>query len=435
MQKRLTLFIFLALALGGVAGTMLHYAIADATKLASIDAGLGVFTELFLRLVKMIIAPLVFGTLVSGIAHMGDQSALGRIALRTMLWFVCASIASLTLGLIIVNILQPGSGIAAGLPSSLATSGTAAPAPSAIEIITHLVPRSVFEALANNDILQIVVFAAFSGLAIGAVGEKAKPLIRGVEGLVAMMLQITNYVMRFSPLAVFAAVAAAIASKGPGIVVTFGYFIGGFYVSLLLLWSIMLCVAYGMVGRRVADLLRGIRAPFLLAFTTASSEAAFPGTLEGLRRFGVPSRIAGFVLPLGYSFNLDGTMMYCTFAVTFIAQAYGIRLSLEQQITMLLLLMVTSKGMAGVPRASLVVISSTLAYFKIPESGLLLILAVDHFLDMGRSATNVVGNAIAAIAVSKWEGALGSHEDGELAAGHGISTEPKPSEPSWQRSC
>ena len=274
------------------------------------------------------------------------------------------------------------------------------------DFVTHLVPASPIEAMANNEILQIVVFSAFFGVAATAIGERAAPVIRGIEGLATITLQITDYVMRFAPIAVFAAVTSTVAQQGPSILATFGYFMGTFYFGLALLWLLLFAAARLVVGPRAGQLFRYVREPMLLAFSTASSEAAFPRTLEALERFGVPSRIASFVLPLGYSFNLDGGMMYCTFATIFIAQAYGIHLAFGQQVTMLLLLMVTSKGMAGVPRASLVVIAATLPFFHIPEAGLLLILAVDHFLDMGRSATNVVGNAVASVIVARWEGGL-----------------------------
>jgi Na+/H+-dicarboxylate symporter len=276
----------------------------------------------------------------------------------------------------------------------------------------------MFEAMADNEILQIVVFSLFVGVAITAVGEKAAPLVRGIEALVSVMLQITDYVMRVAPIAVFAAVAGTVTERGPAILGTFGYFMGSFYIGLILLWIILLGAAFLMIGPRVTQLIRYIREPLILAFSTASSEAAYPRTLEALDRFGVPRRIASFVLPLGYSFNLDGSMLYMTFATIFIAQAYGIDLTIGQEITMLLVLMVTSKGVAGVPRASLVVIAATLAFFNIPEAGLLLILAVDHFLDMGRSATNVVGNAVAAAVVAKWEGAIEVIEPAEQEPPH-----------------
>lgn len=414
MAKRLTLFILIAMVAGIVIGLLINSTVGDPAEIATITSYLSILTDLFLRLIKMIIAPLVFSTLVAGIAHMGDTAALGRIGARTVTWFVSASLVSLALGLLLVNLFQPGNGLDLPLPDVAAASGVEKGAFTLRDFVTHLVPRSIFEAMATNEILQIVVFSVFTGVAITAIGEKAAPVVRGVEALVQIMLQITDYVMRAAPIAVFAAVTSAIAKEGPGILITFGYFMGGFYFGLLLLWSLLFLAALLIVGGRARLLFRYIRDPILLAFSTASSEAAFPRTLEALDRFGVPRRIGSFVLPLGYSFNLDGTMMYCTFATMFIAQAYGIHMSAGEQVTMLLLLMVTSKGVAGVPRASLVVIASTLAFFDIPEAGLLLILAVDHFLDMGRSATNVVGNAVASTVVAKWEGAIEVLEPPEI---------------------
>jgi len=423
MAKRLTQFILLAMVLGIAVGWALNASIADGTpaseaRLAEISGYFSIVTTLFLRLIKMIIAPLVFSTLVVGVAHMGDTAALGRVGARSIGWFLCASVVSLTLGLILVNFFQPGVGLGFAIPPETASSGVDKAAFNLKDFITHIVPASMFEAMATNQILQIVVFSLFVGVAITAVGEKAAPLVRGVEALVAVMLQITDYVMRVAPIAVFAAVAGTIAERGPQILATFGYFMGTFYFGLLILWLLLIGVCYLIVGKRTGLLVRYIREPILLAFSTASSEAAFPRTLEALDRFGVPRRIASFVLPLGYSFNLDGSMMYMTFATIFIAQAYGIDLTLSQEITMLLVLMITSKGVAGVPRASLVIIAATLAFFDIPEAGLLLILAVDHFLDMGRSATNVVGNAVASVVVAKWEGKLEVIEPAEIEPPH-----------------
>jgi Na+/H+-dicarboxylate symporter len=411
MAKRLTQFILLALVLGVVVGWALNATIDDGTAqsadlLKFIAAKLSIVTMLFLRLIKMIIAPLVFSTLVAGIAHMGDIKTLGRIGIRSLLWFVAATLVSLTLGLIIVTLLHPGVGLNLPLPPVTAASGVETAAFSFDKFVAHLVPQSIFEAMSNNEILPIVIFSTFFGVALTAVGERGKPLVRGVEALVQVMLQLTNYVMRFAPFAVFTAVASALAERGPQIIATLGAFVGSFYLGLVVLWAMMIGVCFVIVGPRTRHLVRYIRDPVVLAFSTASSEAAYPRTLEELERFGVPPRIASFVLPLGYSFNLDGSMMYMTFASIFIAQAYGIHLSLGQEITMLLVLMITSKGMAGVPRASLVVIAATISMFKIPEAGLLLILAVDHFLDMGRSATNVVGNAVASSVIARWEGEL-----------------------------
>jgi Na+/H+-dicarboxylate symporter len=362
----------------------------------------------------MIIAPLVFSTLVVGIAHMGDTAALGRVGVKAVGWFITASLISLTLGLILVTVFQPGTGLGLPLPPADASAGVDRSAFDFAKFIAHIFPESMIGAMAENDILQIVVFSLFVGVAITAVGEPAKPLVRATEALVKVMLQITDYVMRFAPVAVFAAVTATIAQRGLSILGTYGYFMGTFYIGLVILWLLLIGACFLFVGGRTRLLVRYIRDPIVLAFSTASSEAAYPRTLEALDRFGVPPRIASFVLPLGYSFNLDGSMMYMTFAAIFIAQAYGIDLTLGQQVLMLLTLMITSKGVAGVPRASLVVITATLAQFNIPEAGLLLILAVDHFLDMGRSATNVVGNAVASAVVAKWEGELDPMEPAEI---------------------
>jgi Na+/H+-dicarboxylate symporter len=426
MNKRLTYFILFALLLGVLAGWATNAAIDDGTpasaeRLKSIADYLSIVTTLFLRLIKMIIAPLVFSTLVAGIAHMGDIAALGRVGLRALGWFILATFISLSLGLLLVTVLQPGVGLNLPIPPASAASGVETAAFSLKDFVSHLVPASIFDAMSTNEILPIVIFSIFFGVALTAVGDKGKPIVRGVESLVQVMLQITNYVMRFAPFAVFTAVASAIAERGPEIIVTFGKFIGSFYLGLAILWAILIGAAFVAVGPRTRHLVRYIRDPIVLAFSTASSEAAYPRTLEALDRFGVPPRIASFVLPLGYSFNLDGSMMYMTFASIFIAQAYGIHLSLGQEITMLLVLMITSKGMAGVPRASLVVIAATLSMFKIPEAGLLLILAVDHFLDMGRSATNVVGNAVASVLVAKWEGTVDREQPADIVPLHAPS--------------
>jgi Na+/H+-dicarboxylate symporter len=429
VAKRLTYYILAGLVLGVIVGWAINAGIADGTpeaqaRLNEIGGYFSIVTALFLRLIKMIIAPLVFSTLVAGIAHMGDTAALGRVGAKAIGWFVCASLVSLTLGLMLVNLLQPGVGLDLPIPPADAASGVSREAFNLQDFVTHLVPASMIEAMATNEILQIVVFSLFVGVAILAVGEPARPLLRAVEALVKVMLQITDYVMRFAPFAVFAAVAAALTQRGVGIMVTYVNFMGSFYLGLIILWTLLFIACFAVVGRRTGLLFRYIREPILLAFSTASSEAAYPRTLEALDRFGVPPRIASFVLPLGYSFNLDGSMMYMTFASIFIAQAYGMDLSWGAMITMLLVLMITSKGVAGVPRASLVVIAATLSLFDIPEAGLLLIIAVDHFLDMGRSATNVVGNAVASAVVAKWEGALDPLEPAEIEPPHAPSHRP-----------
>ena len=406
MAKRFTSYILIGMVLGVIVGWALNRSLTDPDTLARIGGYFSILTDVFLRLIKMIIAPLVFSTLVMGIAHLGDSSALGRVGLRTLAWFIMASVISLVLGIVMVTLLAPGASLALPLPAVDAAVDVKATTLTLKDFVTHLVPKSVAEAMANNEILQIVVFSVFFGVGLAAVGEKGKPLLAMVTGLAEVMLKVTGYVMLFAPVAVFAAIAATITTRGLGILATYAKFIGSFYLSIALLWAVLIGLGWLVLGGRVGRLIREVREPILLAFSTASSEAAYPRTLEGLERFGVSNRIASFVLPLGYSFNLDGSMMYCTFATIFIAQAYGIELTLAQQLTMLLLLMVTSKGMAGVPRASLVVIAATLSFFHIPEAGLLLILAVDHFLDMGRSATNVVGNSIATAVVAKWEGEM-----------------------------
>jgi Na+/H+-dicarboxylate symporter len=431
MAKTLTRFILIALVLGIIAGWAVNAAIDDgspesAERLKSIAEYLSIVTALFLRLIKMIIAPLVFSTLVAGIAHMGDIAALGRVGVRALAWFIGATFVSLTLGLILVNALQPGVGLNLPMPAANATSGVETAAFNLKDFVSHLVPASIFEAMAANEILPIVIFSIFFGVALTAVGEAGRPVVRGVEALVKVMLQVTDYVMRFAPFAVFTAVCASLVERGPQIIATLGKFVGSFYLGLAILWAVLIGLAFLIVGRRTSHLVRYIRDPIVLAFSTASSEAAYPRTLEALDRFGVPPRIASFVLPLGYSFNLDGSMMYMTFATIFIAQAYGIDLTIGQEITMLLVLMITSKGMAGVPRASLVVIAATMSMFNIPEAGLLLILAVDHFLDMGRSATNVVGNAVASTVVARWEGDLDPEEPADIEPPHAPSHKPKP---------
>jgi Na+/H+-dicarboxylate symporter len=404
-RNRLTTYIIAGLVLGIVVGYVANTTLANPAGFADT---MSLLTTLFLRLIKMIIAPLVFATLVVGIAKMGDAKEVGRIGVKALGWFVIASVISLSLGLILVNLFRPGDALAlsgaippAGTSSGIVTSGL-----TLKEFITHLVPSSIADGMAKNEILQIVVFSLFFGTAAAAVGARATPMIDAIDGVAHVMLKVTGYVMNFAPIAVFAAVAGIIAKSGLGVLSTYGVFMGEFYLGIVLLWTVLIAIGGVFLGPRVLRLVAELREPALLAFSTASSEAAFPKTLEGLERFGVKNRLAAFVLPIGYSFNLDGSMMYCTFATIFIAQAYGIEIPLSTQLMMMLVLMLTSKGMAGVPRASLVVIAATLGQFHIPEAGLLLLLGIDHFLDMARSATNVIGNGIATAVVAKWEGDL-----------------------------
>ncbi len=407
MGKRFTIYVVTAMLLGIAVGSLCHELIVSGVDRANLSGHFSLITDAFLRLIKMIIAPLVFATLSVGIARMGDTKSLGRVGLRAMLWFIVASLVSLSLGIVMVNLIAPGSSLHLALPAANATSGTSAAALTVHDFMVHLIPRSFAEAMANNEILQIVVFSVFFGVALGQLGHRAAHLTDLIEQLSRVMLKVTGFVMLAAPIAVFAAITATIMNEGLGVLITYGRFLGGFFLSLILLWCALLAMGFIFIRGRVWRLIPFIREPVLLAFSTASSEAAYPKTLEQLGRFGVSERISSFVLPLGYSFNLDGSTMYCTFATLFIAQAYGIQLAVSQQLTMLLLLMVTSKGMAGVPRASLVVIAATLSHFGIPEAGLLLVLAVDHVLDMGRSATNVLGNCVATAVVAAWEGELG----------------------------
>jgi Na+/H+-dicarboxylate symporter len=378
------------------------------TVLASRDKKVEPFSliaDIFLRLIKMIVAPLVLTTLIVGVAKLGDINSVGRIGGKTLLWFLGASFMSLLLGLMMVNLFEPGIAMNLPLPETNET-GIAAVGLSLKQFLYHMFPASVIDAMAKNEILQIVVFAIFFGVATAAIGEQGKIIIKAFDAAAHVILKVTTYVMNFAPLAVFGAMTAIIAKQGLSILKTYSLFIGEFYFSLLLLWGLLILAGFIVIGKRVIQLIQRVKEPTLLAFSTSSSEAAFPKTMEELQKFGCKDRIVSFVLPLGYSFNLDGSMMYMTFASMFIAQSYGIDLPLGTQLSMLLVLMVTSKGIAGVPRASLVVIAGTLVSFNIPEAGLALLLGIDPLLDMGRSATNVVGNSVATAVISKWEKAL-----------------------------
>lgn len=367
---------------------------------------LTLLSDIFLRLIKMIVGPLVFTTLVVGVAKVGDISAVGRIGGKTMLWFVSASLLSLVLGLILVNIFKPGEAMHLPLPGSHVETGIQKTALSVKDFIAHIFPKSFTEAMATNEILQIVVFSIFFGVGTASIGEKGRIVIEFFDSAAHVILKVTGYVMNFAPFAVFGAMAAIVAKQGINVLQTYALFIGEFYFAMLILWGVLIMIGYTILKKRVFNLINRMKEPILVAFSTASSEAAYPKTLMNLIRFGCKEKIVSFVLPLGYSFNLDGSMLYMTFASMFIAQSYNIPLTFEQQITMLLILMLTSKGIAGVPRASLVVIAGTIATFNIPEAGLALLIGIDPLLDMGRSATNVIGNSLATAVVSKWEGDL-----------------------------
>lgn len=398
--------------LGVAMGYVCHVSAADAAAAQAIADHLSIITEIFLRLVKMIVAPLVFATLVSGIASMDDMQAIARIGVKTLAWFIVASIISAGIGLLLVNLTQPGVDMNLPLPDPGAGANLATGALNLKDFITHLVPKSVFAAMADNEILPILVFSLFFGVALSKLsGSAGHSLKQSVDGLMEVMLRITNAVMLFAPVGIFAALAAAVTTQGLGVLATYGKFIGCFYLALASLWVVLCLGGYLVLKRRLFGLIRSVREPILIAFSTASSEAAYPRLIEGLQRFGVKRRLSGFVLPLGYSFNLDGSMVYQAFAAVFIAQAFDIQMTVGQQLTMLGVLMISSKGMAAVPRGSLVVVAAVLPMFGLPEAGLLLILGVDQFLDMGRTATNILGNSIATAAVARWEGELGPETD------------------------
>lgn len=412
MLKKVSLtgWIFIALILGAFVGEIYRSNHPDPEQQKHFADNISILSDIFLRFIKMIIAPLVFSTLVVGIAKLGDFKVVGRIGFKTILYFQFATIIALTLGLVIVNILRPGDHFQMAIPANDAVSGLkAGGAPSLKEFVSHVIPTSVVDAMANNEILPIVVFSIFFGIALAAVGEIGKPIIKALDALAHVMFKVTNYVMNFAPFGVFGAICAVIAVQGIEVVRGYFYLIVCFYGGLILFAIVILGIIATVAGLNFPKLIKHLQEPILLAFSTASSESAFPKMVEKLKEYGCSERIISFVLPLGYSFNLDGSIIYMTFATAFIAQTYGRVLSIQEQITMMLILLVTSKGMAGVPRASLVVIAALLPTFGLPEAGLLLLLGIDQLLDMGRSATNVVGNGVATALVSKWEGELKEH--------------------------
>ena len=393
----------MALILGVALGGVIHYQYPEGkTEFAK---NIKLFGTVFIRLVQMIIAPLVFSTLVVGIAKMGDMKMVGRVGAKAMAWFFTASLVSLSIGLVLVNWLQPGKGTSIQMENLssaddlLKNTGSF----SLENFVIHIVPKSIFESMATNEILQIVIFAILFGIALSSLGKAGTPIIKALDVVAHVILKMVAYVMWVAPLGVFGAVAAAVANYGFEIFSLYAHYLLDFVIGILVLWVVLLIVGYFILGNRLWDLLKRIKSPLLIAFSTTSSEAVFPKLVEELERFGCKSKIVSFTLPLGYSFNLDGSMMYMTFASVFIAQVYGVDMSLGEQLTMLLVLMLTSKGVAGVPRASLIVIVATCAMFGIPPEGIALILPIDHFCDMARSMTNVLGNALATTAVDKWE--------------------------------
>lgn len=404
---KLTLYILVAMILGIGVGYFVHLNSAPET-IKSISSNLKLLTTIFLRLVQMVIAPLVFTTLVVGIAKLGDLKTVGRVGGKAMLWFISASLLSLLLGMLLVNFFKPGNAInlnSADLEGAKDLIGKTQEF-SVQKFIEHVFPKSIFEAMATNEILQIVIFSIFFGVGTAALGEPGKVVVKALDATAHIILKMVGYVMNFAPLGVFGAIAAVIATKGLEVFSFYGKYLFSFLVGISCLWVLLLTVGYIILGKRLFALLKAISQPLLIAFSTTSSEAVFPKLTTELEKFGCKDKIVSFILPLGYSFNLDGSMMYMTFASLAIAQAYGIHLDLGTQLTMLLVLMLTSKGIAGVPRASLVVVTATCAMFNIPPEGIALIIPIDHFCDMFRTMTNVVGNALATTAVSKWEGEL-----------------------------
>jgi Na+/H+-dicarboxylate symporter len=401
----LTSQILIAMVLGGILGIIIHNTISEEAALGFSNK-IKILATVFIRLVQMIISPLVFTTLVVGIAKLGNVSAVGRIGGKALGWFFTASLISLLLGMFFVNLLEPGVGL--NLSNVDLTSATEVAAKtqsiSFENFIEHIVPKSIFEAMATNEILQIVVFSIFFGLAAAAIGDYVKPVVNGLDKMSHIILKMVNYVMNFAPIGVFGAIAGVFAVRDfQELAITYFKFFGSFLIGISSLWIILIVVGYIFLKSRMTVLLKRIVSPLIIAFGTTSSEAVFPKLTEELERFGVKDKIVSFMLPLGYSFNLDGSMMYMTFASIFIAQAYGVDLDLGTQMTMLLVLMLTSKGIAGVPRASLVVVAATCGMFDIPIEGIALILPIDHFCDMFRSATNVLGNALATSVVGQWE--------------------------------
>ncbi len=401
----LTVQILIAMAAGIVLGIAIHNNMVPDDAKAFSDK-IKMLATIFIRLVQMIISPLVFTTLVVGIAKLGDIKSVGRIGGKALLWFFSASFISLLIGMFWVNTLQPGIGLDLGNVDMSAAAEVTDKTQgfSAQNFVEHIIPKSIVEAMAANEILQIVIFSIFFGLAAASIGDTAKPVVNALDKTSHIILKMVNYVMKFAPIGVFGAIAGVFAIKDVNeLLITYAKFFSSFMVGITSLWVFLLLVGYIFLKGRMTTLLKRIVSPLVIAFGTTSSEAVFPKLTEELERFGIKDKIVSFMLPLGYSFNLDGSMMYMTFASIFIAQVYGVPLDTPTQMTMLLVLMLTSKGIAGVPRASLVVVAATCGMFKIPVEGIALILPIDHFCDMFRSATNVLGNAIATSVVGKWE--------------------------------
>ncbi len=394
-RPSLTTQIFIGLALGIVLGAVWP------------DAGVAVrpLADIFLRLIKMILAPLIFSTLVVGIAGTGELRAVGRIGLKAIVWFELATTVALAVGLLMVNVIKPGAMLTLQPGGDTATAvAMVKQQQSGWDLVLHLAPTSVVDAMARGDVLQIVVFSTFFGVGLAALGERGAGLVSLLDSVAQVMFKVTGYVMRFAPVGVFGAMAGTIGGHGLSVLASLGALVGTLYAGLFLFVVIVVGAATLLVRVPTFGFLRAAREPFLIAFSTASSEAALPKAIEAMEQFGVPKRIASFVLPTGYRFNLDGSTLYLSAAAIFVAQAAGVELSIGQQITMMLTLMVTSKGVAGVPRASLVILAATLSAFHLPLEGVALLLGVDQVLDMARTGVNVLGNCLASVVVARWEG-------------------------------
>lgn len=404
--NRLTIFIVVFMLAGILSGAVIHeYASSDV--IAAWSDNITLLTDIFLRLIKMVIAPLVFSTLTVGIMRLGETATIGRVGGKAMVWFSSSSVLSILVGLFIVTLLHPGSGLNLAVPAGTMETGLATGRMSLKGFLSHTIPTSIARAMANNEILQIVVFSMFFGIGGASLGEKFNaPLVAALDVVSHIMLKVTGYVMYVAPLAIYAAISSVIATEGLGILLNYASFIGGYYLAIVLTCLVLVAVGYMVLKNDIFRLVSMLKDPVLVAFTTSSSEAAYPKTLEQLTRFGCSRNIVSFVLPIGYSFNLVGSMVYCSFASVFIAQAYNIQLSFSEITVLMLTLMLASKGIAGVPRSALVVLAATIPSFQIPVAGILLLMGIDHFLDMGRSAINVLGNGVATAMLAQNEGLL-----------------------------
>ena len=410
--------ILAGLVLGILVGYIFPSSDANGVHVAGFAEQVKPLADVFLRMIKMIIAPLLFSTLVVGIAGTGDMKTMGRIGLKAIIYFEIATTIALFLGLGLVNLFQPGVGMT--LPMNADTKAAAAMVQNqqhAWDILLHMFPTSVIDSMARGDILQVVIFSMFFGIAVAAIGAKGRPVLELMESTAQAMFTFTGYVMAFAPVGVFAAIAATVGSKGLGILLTLGKLVGLMYFGLVIFALIVLGIVSYLIRVPFLTFVKAIREPMLIAFTTASSEAALPKALEIMERFGVPKNIVGFVLPTGYSFNLDGSTLYLSLCSVFVAQMAGVHMTFGQQLIMMLTLMLTSKGVAGVPRAALVVLAATLATFNLPLEGAAILLAIDQIMDMGRTAVNVMGNCIATAVVARWEGVLDDERMRAFAGG------------------